>query len=296
MMKRLTTKDFSPEVLELYDRYAHGKITKREFLTRTARFAVGGLTAGTLLTLLRPNYSLAQQVPANDPDISADYIVYPSPKGHGEVRAYRVTPAQPVAGKLPSVVIVHENRGLNPYIEDVARRLAKEGFFALAPDGLTSLGGYPGEDDKGREMQSTLDPIKLRNDFLAGVEYLLTQDDVGKVGIIGFCYGGGVANAAAASIPQLAAAVPFYGAQPDVDEVAGIEAALLLHYAENDARVNAGWDAYEAALKEHGKTYQAHFYPGTHHGFHNDTTPRYDKEAAELAWSRTVDWLKQHLN
>ncbi len=294
-MRRLTAKDFAPELLELYDYYVHGRISKREFLVQATRFAVGGLTATAILASLRPNYALAQQVSASDPDISAEYITYPSPRGHKEVRGYLVQPAN-TAAKTPAVVVVHENRGLNPYIEDVARRFAKAGFIALAPDGLSSVGGYPGDDDKGRELQKQVDPEKLMNDFFAAIEYLMAYDGAGKVGIIGFCYGGGVANAAAVAYPELGAAVPFYGRQADPADVPKIQAPLQLHYAENDPGINKGWPAYEAALKEHNKSYEAYFYPGTNHGFHNDSTPRYDKEAAELAWGRTVDWFKRHLS
>lgn len=294
-MTRLTAKDFPPELIELYDYYAHGRITKREFLDRAAAFAVGGLTAGAILASMSPNYALAAQVEASDPAIVADYITYSSPEGNGEVRAYLVRPAG-VTGPVPGVVVVHENRGLNPYIEDVARRVAKAGMVALAPDGLTSVGGYPGNDDKGRELQQTVDPVKLMNDFLAAVDCLMARDDmVTKVGITGFCYGGGVANAAAVAFPQLGAAVPFYGRQPKADDVARIEAPLLLHYAENDPNINQGWPAYEAALKGAGKTYEAFIYPGVNHGFHNDTTPRYDEAAATLAWDRTMAWFRQHL-
>nr|WP_210289480.1 YghX family hydrolase [Chelatococcus caeni] len=292
----MTAKDFPQELLELYDFYAHGRITKREFLDRAGKFAVGGMTAATLLGMLSPDYALAQQVAFTDPDIVAEYITYPSPNGHGEVRGYLVRPSK-ATGPVPGVVVVHENRGLNPYIEDVARRLAKEGFVALAPDGLTSVGGYPGNDEKGRELQRQVDPMKLMNDFFAAIEFLddneLTTD---KVGVIGFCYGGGVSNAAAVAYPELAAAVPFYGRQAPVEDVPKINAPLLLHFAEHDDNVNAGWPAYEAALKQHGKTYEAHVYPGTNHGFHNDSTPRYDEAAAKLAWERTIDWFKRHLN
>lgn len=298
-MTRLTAKDFPPELLELYDFYAHGRITKRQFLDRAGKFAVGGVTAMALLQVLSPNYALAQQVEFTDPDIIAEYITYPSPQGHGEVRAYLVRPAAEgvaVAGPLPGVVVVHENRGLNPYIEDVARRVAKAGFVALAPDGLTSKGGYPGNDEKGRELQREVDPEKLMNDFLTAVDWLKAQDfTTDKIGITGFCYGGGVSNAAAAAIPDLAAAVPFYGRQVPADQVAGINAPLLLHFAETDENVNKGWPDYEAALKAAGKTYQAHVYPGTNHGFHNDSTPRYDEAAAKLAWDRTLEWFRKYL-
>ena len=244
---------------------------------------------------LTPNYALAQQVKFTDPDIVAEYIRYPSPNGHGEVRAYRVRPAKPT-GKLPGVVVVHENRGLNPYIEDVARRVAKAGFIALAPDGLSSVGGYPGNDDKGRELQKQVDPAKLMNDFFAAIEFLAKDEAAtGKVGITGFCYGGGVSNAAAVAYPELAAAVPFYGRQAKPEDVPRIKAPLLLHFAETDPNVNATWPAYEAALKAAGTTYEAHVYPGTGHGFHNDSTPRYDEAAAKLAWERTLAWFRQHL-
>lgn len=298
-MTRLTAKDFPQELLELYDFYAHGRITKREFLDRAGKFAVGGLTAMALLNVLSPDYALAQQVPFTDPDIVAEYITYPSPDGNGEVRAYLVRPAREgaaVQAAVGGVVVVHENRGLNPYIEDVARRVAKAGFVALAPDGLTSVGGYPGNDEKGRELQRRVDPARLMNDFLAAVDWLKSSPlTTGKVGITGFCYGGGVCNAAAATFADLAAAVPFYGRQVPAERVPQINAPLLLHFAEHDQNVNAGWPAYEAALKQHGKVYEAHVYPGTNHGFHNDSTPRYDEAAARLAWDRTIAWFRKYL-
>ena len=295
-MARLTAKDFPPELLELYDFYVHGRISKREFLDRAGKFAVGGVTAAALLATLSPNYALAQQVQFTDPEIVAEYITFPSPNGNGEVRGYLVRPAK-AQGKVGGVVVVHENRGLNPYIEDVARRVAKAGFVALAPDGLTSVGGYPGNDDKGRELQQKVDPTKLMNDFFAAVEFLMAHDaTTGKVGITGFCYGGGVANAVAVAYPELAAAVPFYGRQAPADKVPAIKAPLLLHYAENDQGVNAGWPAYEEALKQNDKVYEAYVYPGTMHGFHNDSTPRYDEAAAKLAWERTVAWFNKHLS
>jgi carboxymethylenebutenolidase len=294
-MERLTAKDFSPELLELYDYYAHGKINRREFLDRAAAFTVFGLTASAVLASLSPNYALAQQVEFTDPDIVAEYVTYPSPKGHGQVRAYLVRPAK-AAGKLPAVVVVHENRGLNPYIEDVARRVAKAGFIALAPDGLTSVGGYPGNDDKGRDLQQTVDPEKLMNDFFAAIEWMMKHEaGTGKVGITGFCYGGGVANAAAVAYPELAAAVPFYGRQARTEDVPRIKAPLLIHYGELDTRINEGAAAYEQALKAAGKTYQAYVYPGANHGFHNDSTPRYDEAAAKLAWDRTLAWFNKYL-
>ncbi len=294
-MERLTAKDFSPELLELYDYYAHGKINRREFLDRAAAFTLLGLSASAVLASLSPDYALAQQVEFTDPDIVAEYVMYPSPKGHGQVRGYLVRPAK-TTGKLPAVVVAHENRGLNPYIEDVARRVAKAGFIALAPDGLTSVGGYPGNDDKGRELQQTVDPEKLMNDFFAAIEWLMQHDaSTGKVGITGFCYGGGVANAAAVAYPELAAAVPFYGRQANAADVPRIKAPLLIHYGELDTRINEGAAAYEQALKAAGKTYEAYVYPGANHGFHNDSTPRYDKAAAELAWDRTLAWFNKYL-
>lgn len=293
-MTRMTAKDFAPELLELYDFYAHGQITKRQFLDRAAKFAVGGLTAMTILGMMSPNYAMAEQVPFTDPGIVPEYVMYPSPDGHGEVRAYMVRPAG-VTGKLPAVVVVHENRGLNPYIEDVARRVAKAGFIAFAPDGLTSVGGYPGNDEKGKELQSSVDETKLMNDFFAAVDWLMAQPDAGRVGITGFCYGGGVANAAAVAFPDLGAAVPFYGRQADAVDVPKIKAPLLLHFGELDTRVNEGWPAFEAALKAAGTRYEAHIYPGANHGFHNDSTPRYDEAAAELAWTRTIDFFRANL-
>ena len=294
-MNRLTAKDFHPELLELYDGYVHGRLSRRDFLDRAAAFAVAGVAATTLLASLSPDYALAQQVQFTDPDIVAEYITYPSPNGHGQVRGYLVKPAK-ASGKLPTIVVVHENRGLNPYIEDVARRVAKAGFIALAPDGLSSVGGYPGNDVRGRELQAQVDPEKLMNDFFAAIEYLRAWDvGSGKVGITGFCYGGGVSNAAAVAYPELDAAVPFYGRQAKPEDVPNIKAPLLLHFAEKDDNVNATWPAYEAALKAAGTTYQAHVYPGTFHGFHNDSTPRYDEAAAKLAWERTLAWFTRHL-
>lgn len=294
-MTRLTAKDFAPEILELYDFYAHGLITKREFLDRAAKYTVGTMTAAAILGAMSPNYALAEQVSFNDPDIRAEYITYPSPNGHGEVRGYLVRPAA-AEGTLPSVVVVHENRGLNPYIEDVARRLAKAGFMALAPDGLTSVGGYPGNDDEGRDLQKTVDGTKLMNDFFAAVEFLMAHEgSTGNVGIVGFCYGGGVCNAAAVAYPELKAAVPFYGRQAAAEDVPKIKASLMLHYAGLDERINEGWPAYEAALKAAGTDYQAFVYEGVNHGFHNDSTPRYDEAAAELAWGRTVDFFREKL-
>ena len=293
-MTRLTAKDFAPELLELYDFYAHGMITKRQFLERAAKFAVGGLTATTILGMMSPDYALAQQVSFNDEDILPEYITYPSPEGHGEVRGYLVRPT--TSGPWPAVVVVHENRGLNPYIEDVARRLAKDGFLALAPDGLSSVGGYPGNDAEGRELQRTVDGEKLMNDMFAAVTFLMEHpDSTGNVGITGFCYGGGVANAAAVAFPDLKAAVPYYGRQAAAEDVPRIRAALMLHYGELDERINAGWPAYEAALQEHGKNYVGYIYEGANHGFHNDSTPRYDEEMAKLSWDRTIAHFREYL-
>ncbi|WP_305984253.1 YghX family hydrolase [Roseibium sp. MMSF_3544] len=294
-VRRMTAKDFPQELLDLYDYYAHGKITKREFLNGAAKFTVAGVTAAMLLDQLSPNYALAQQVDPDDAAIETQRITYPSPNGHGDVNAYLVKPAG-ATGKLPAVLVIHENRGLNPYIEDVARRLGKAGFMAMAPDGLTSVGGYPGTDDEGRELQRTVDREKLLNDFFAGFEYLLNSDDsTGKVGAVGFCYGGGVVNAIAVAYPELAAGVPFYGRQADAADVPKIQAPLMLQFAELDERINAGWPAYEEALKANGKNYVAHMYPGVNHGFHNDTTPRYDEAAAKLAEERTIAFFNEYL-
>ena len=275
--------------------YAHGKITKREFLDRAGKFAVGGVTALALLNMMSPNYALAQQVNFNDADILPEYIMYPSPNGHGDVRGYLVKPAN-ATGPLPAVLVVHENRGLNPYIEDVARRLAKAGFMALAPDGLTSVGGYPGNDADERDLQSSVDATKLMNDFFAGFEFLFAHpDSTGKVGATGFCYGGGVVNAIAVADPELSAGVPFYGRQAAAADVPKIAAPLLLQYAGLDDRINAGWPEMEAALIANDKVYEAHIYPDVNHGFHNDSTPRYDEAAAELAWDRTLAWFNTYL-
>jgi len=282
-MTRLTAKDFSPELLELYDFYVHGRITRREFLASAGKCAIGGMTAATALAALSPDYALAQQVEFTDPDIKPEYIRYPSPKGHGDVRGYLVRPTK-ANGPVPGVVVVHENRGLNPYIEDVARRVAKAGFVALAPDGLSSVGGYPGNDEAGRELQKQVDPQKLMNDFFAAIDFLLAGEiATDKIGITGFCYGGGVCHAAAVAYPELAAAAPFYGRQAKPEDVPKIRAPLLMHFAETDPGVNATWPAYEAALQVADKTYEAYVYPGTQHGFHNDSTPRYDEAAANLA-------------
>jgi len=294
-MERKTASDFDPELLRLFDRYVHGGISRRAFLDGAARFAVGGLTAAAILESLSPNYAWAQQVPKDDRRIRTDYVNYPSPQGYGTIRACVVRPAD-ARGKLPGVVVVHENRGLNPYIEDLTRRLGVAGFLSLAPDELTPVGGYPGNDDKGRELQATLDPKKMIEDFVAAAVYLKSHPEcTGKVGVVGFCYGGGVANTLAVRLPDLAAAVPFYGMAPAAADVPKIKASLLIHYAETDERINAAWPAYEAALKANRVPYTAYIYPGTNHGFHNDTTPRYDKAAATLAWDRTIEFLNKTL-
>lgn len=294
-MKRKKASDFDRQLLNLYDLYVHGGISRREFLDRAARFAVGGLTASAILESLSPNYAQAQQVPADDPRLKAEYVNYPSPQGHGEVRGLLARPAE-ATERLPGVVVVHENRGLNPYIEDVARRLGVAGFLALAPDGLTPVGGYPGDEDEGRRLQAGLDRDRLMEDFVAAAVYLQSHPEcTGKIGVVGFCYGGLVSNTLAVRLPDLAAAVPFYGGQPNPEDVARIRAPLLIHYAENDQRVNAGWPAYEEALTAHGVEYRVHFYEGTNHGFHNDTTPRFDPEAARLAWRRTIEFFNEKL-
>jgi len=295
MPQRKKARDFDPRILELYDGYVHGTMSKRQFLDHAAKYTVGGVTAAAVLDQLQPNYALAQQVPPDDPSIETETVEYPSPDGHGTVRGLMARPAG-AAGPLPAVLVVHENRGLNPYIEDVVRRTAKAGFLALGPDGLTSLGGYPGNDEDGREMQSGLDPARLMADFFAGYEHLVAHPgSTGRVGAVGFCYGGGVCNALAVAYPDLGASVPFYGRQAAAEDVPAIQAPIKLHYAGLDERINAGWQAYGAALEEHGKEFSVHFYPGVNHGFHNDTTPRYDPEAAELAWRRTIAFFNTHL-
>lgn len=295
-MKRRTSSDFDQELLNLYDDYAHGRIDRRGFVERASRFAVGGITGATLLELLSPNYALAQQVAKDDPRIEAAYAGYESPQGAGKMRGYLVKPAR-AAGKLPGVLVIHENRGLNPYIEDVARRVATAGFVAFAPDALFPLGGYPGNDDAGRALQAKRDPAQMTEDFVAAAKWLAAHAACnGKVGVVGFCYGGGMANTLAVRLPDvIRAAVPFYGRQPAAADVPKIKAALLLHYAEQDPRVNEGWPAYETALKKAGIRHTAHHYPRTNHGFHNDTTPRYDEAAAKLAWERTIAFFNETL-
>ncbi len=293
-MVRKQAGDFDQGLLNLFDKLVHGDINRREFLDSAAKYAVGGMTAAALLDTLSPQYAMAQQVAPNDARIAADYVDYASPQGHGTVRGLLARPAG--GGKHPGVVVVHENRGLNPYIEDVARRAAVAGFVALAPDGLTPLGGYPGTDEEGREMQRRLDGGKLLEDFIAAHVHLASRDDTtDRIGVVGFCYGGGVCNAMAVRLPELAASVPFYGRQAAAEDVPKIQAPLLLHYAGLDERINGGWPAYEAALKANGKRHTAHIYPNVNHGFHNDTTPRYDAEAATLAWDRTISFFEENL-
>ncbi len=295
-MNRKIASEFDQELLDLYDDYAHSRIDRRTFLDRASRFAVGGMTAAALLQALSPNYAFAQQVAKDDSRITGEYAEYDSPKGGGKMKGYLVKP-RASASSLPGVLVVHENRGLNPYIEDVARRVAVEGFVAFAPDALTPLGGYPGNDDKGKEMQAQRDGEQMVEDFIAAAQWLQKHRACdGKVGVVGFCFGGLIANTLAVRIPEVIhAAVPFYGRQPAAADVPKIKAPLLLHYAELDARVNEGWPAYEEALKKAGAKYTAHIYPGVNHGFHNDTTPRYDEAAAKLAWQRTVEFFKKSL-
>lgn len=295
-MDRGKASDFDQELLNLYDDFAHSRIGRREFFQGAAKFAVGGLTVEALLARLSPNYAWAQQVPKDDKRIKTEYIEYASPEGAGKMRGLLAKPAD-AKDKLPAVLVIHENRGLNPYIEDVARRLAVAGFLAFAPDALTPLGGYPGNDDEGREMQSKRNVEEMTQDFIAAAKMLQSHDDSsGKVGVVGFCFGGGMTNTLAVRIPDVVdAAVPFYGRQPEVEDVSKIKAPLLLHYAELDTRINDGWPAYEKALKEAEVDYTMHMYKGVNHGFHNDTTPRYDEAAAKLAWERTVAFFNEHL-
>ncbi len=292
---RLTAKDFHPEVLRLFDAYVHGALDRRGFLERAARFAVAGVTAAGLLEALSPRFAAAQQVPSADPRISATYVELDAPKGYGKVRAYKVKPAK-ASGKLPTVLVVHENRGLNPHIEDVARRFALEGFIAVAPDALFPLGGYPGDEDKARELFSKLDQEKTREDFVT-VASTLKRDPQGngKLGVVGFCYGGGIAHLLSTRLPDLDAAVPFYGSSPSPDLAAQVKAPLLVQLAEQDERINSAWPAYEAALTAAKVKFEVFKYPGTQHGFHNDTTPRYDQAAAKLAWERTLGLFKRTL-
>ncbi len=294
-MTHKTVKDFHPAVMGLFDKFVHGDISRRDFLNQAAQYTVAGVTASSLLAALTPKFAEAKQIDEADPRIKTEYLEIDSPKGYGKLRGYLASPAG-AKGKLPTVLVVHENRGLNPHIEDIARRLAVDGFIAFAPDALFPLGGYPGDEDKARELFPKLDQAKTREDFIAAATALkaLPQGN-GKVGVVGFCYGGGVANFLATRLPELAAAVPFYGGQPTEEDAANIKAALLIQYAGQDERVNAGWPKYEAALKAAKVNYQAYIYPNVQHGFNNDTTPRFDADAAKLAWSRTVAFFRQHL-
>jgi carboxymethylenebutenolidase len=293
---RKSAKDFDSRILEIFDGYVHGRMSKREFIERAGKFAAAGVTGAMILEQLQPNYALAQQVAPDDPAIETMTAEYMSPEGNGRMTGLMAKPMG-ATGKLAAVLVIHENRGLNAYIADVVRRVAKAGYLAFGPDGLSPLGGYPGNDDQGREMQASLDPARLMADFFAAYEFLRGHEgSTGKVGAVGFCYGGGVCNALAVAYPDLAASVPFYGRQPAIEDVAKIEAPLMLHYAGLDERINAGWPAYEDALKAAGKSYEAFIYEDVNHGFHNDTTPRYDAAAAELAWSRTMDFFARHLS
>ena len=294
-MERRKASDYPPDVLKLFDGYVHGVINRREFLDRAAKYAVGGFTAAAMLESLSPNFALAQQVPKTDSRIHAEYLPYPSPEGSGTMRGYFARPATP-SRKLPGVVVIHENRGLNPYIEDVARRLAVENYVAFAPDALAPVGGYPGDEEKARQLFASLDQKKMMEDLHAAVPFLKSRAECnGSTGAVGFCFGGGVANGMAVRFPDLGAAVPFYGRQPSAADTAKIKAPLLIHYAGEDAGINAGWPAWEEALKKDKVRYTAYIYPGAQHGFHNDTTPRYDEAAAKLAWSRTLAFFNANL-
>ena len=293
-MSEIRKEDIKQEVFDLYDDYAHNRIERRLFMEKLSMYAVGGITVASLLSFISPNYHIIQ-VQNNDPRLKSDYINYDSPKGGGSIKGLLSRPTE-AKGKLPGIVVVHENRGLNPYIEDVGRRAALAGFVSLAPDALTPLGGYPGNDDEGRALQSKRDRNDMLEDFIAAFIHLKSYPDcTGKVGVVGFCFGGWISNMMAVRIPELSASVPFYGGQPAVEDVPKIKAPLLLHYASLDTRVNEGWPAYEKALKENKKEYAAHIYPDVNHGFHNDSTPRFDKAAAELAWQRTVGFFKEKL-
>lgn len=294
-MNEIKKEDIKQEVFDLYDDYAHNRLDRREFAQKLSAYAVGGITVASLMSFLMPDYTSKIQVKPDDPRIKSEYITYPSPKGGGPIKALLSRPAG-ATKPLGGVVVVHENRGLNPYIEDVGRRAALAGFISIAPDALTPLGGYPGNDDEGRTMQSKRNRDEMLEDFIAAYEYLKSNKECnGKVGVVGFCFGGGISNLMAVRLPGLAASVPFYGGQPPLEDVPKIKAPLLLHYAELDTRVNEGWPAYEEALKKHNKEYTGYIYPGVNHGFHNDTTPRFDKAAAELAWKRTIDFFTKKL-
>ena len=295
-MERKQAGEFPQELLNLFDKYVHGDIDRRDFLEGAKKYAVGGVTAAMLFESLKPNYAWAQQVPKDDARIKSGYETVDSPGGNGSIKGYLAQPAK-AAGKLPGILVVHENRGLNPYIEDVARRLATANFIAFAPDGLTSVGGYPGDDEKGGKLFAQVDRVKMGEDFAAAARWLKARSDcTGKIGVVGFCFGGGISNMLAVKLgADLAAAVPFYGGQAQAADVPKIKANILLHYAGLDQRVNAGWPAYEEALKANKVPYTAHIYEGTNHGFHNDTTPRYDEAAAKLAWSRTLEHFNKYV-
>lgn len=294
-MPQLKKEDIKQEVFDLYDDYAHNRLSRRDFMQRLSVYAGGTVTVPALMSFLMPNYQDRIQVKAGDSRIEEAYIEYPSPKGGGTIKALLCMPKGNTQ-QLGGVVVVHENRGLNPHIEDVGRRAAVAGFVSLAPDALTPLGGYPGTDDEGREMQSKRNRDEMLEDFIAAAEFLKQHKACnGNVGVVGFCFGGWISNMMAVRLPDLKAAVPFYGGQPAAGDVPKIQAPLQLHYAELDTRVNEGWPAYEAALKANGKDYTMYMYPDANHGFHNDTTPRFDPEAAQLAWRRTVDFFKEKL-
>jgi len=294
-MERKNASDFPQELLNLFDRYVHGDIDRRAFLDGAKKFAVGGLTAGAIFESLRPNYAWAQQVAKDDSRIKTEYATVASPQGNENIKGYLVRPAD--AGKYPGVLVVHENRGLNPYIEDVARRLGTAKFVAFAPDGLTSVGGYPGDDEKGGAAFAKVDKPKMTEDFIAAARWLKARPDcTGKIGAVGFCFGGGIANTLAVRMgADLAAAAPFYGAQPPAADAAKIKTAMLLQYASLDTRITGGWPAWEEALKANHVTYAGYVYEGANHGFHNDTTPRYDEKSAKLAWQRTLEFFNKYL-
>ncbi|MDG1529477.1 MAG: dienelactone hydrolase family protein [Polaribacter sp.] len=295
-MKKLTKEDISPEVFDLYDDYAHNKIDRRGFIEKLGIYAVAGVTVPALLSFMSPNYKDTMTVLFDDDRIDSNYINYDSPKGGGSIKGLLSIPAN-TKGKVPGVVVVHENRGLNPYIEDVGRRTAVDGFISLAPDALTPLGGYPGNDDDGRTMQRKRDRNEMLEDFIAAYNYVKNHKDCnGKVGVVGFCFGGWISNMMAVRVPDLGAAVPYYGRQPNDEEAALVKAPLLLQYGELDKRVNAGWKAFETILKKNNIEHQAHFYPNANHGFHNNTTPRFKRDAAELSWKRTIAFFKKHLS
>jgi carboxymethylenebutenolidase len=294
-MERKTTEDFDPELLILFDAYVHGDVDRRGFLDRAAKFAVGSMTAGMLLDALTPKFAEAQQVAKDDKRLKTEYVEYDSPNGNGKMRGYLARPAS-ATGKLPGIIVIHENRGLNPHIEDVGRRLALENFMTFAPDALFPLGGYPGDEDKARELFPKLDQAKTREDFVTAAHWLMKRSDcTGKVGAVGFCWGGSMSNTLASRVPELAGAVPFYGGAPNAEDAARVKGPLLLQFAETDQRVNASWPPYEEVLKANKVKYEAFIYPGTQHGFNNDTTPRYNAEAAKLAWTRTVEFFKKNL-